>query len=701
MRYELTETTITIFIDNPKKDAPRKTVLLYSNTKLTRAYVDVICNSLIRRGQGTSLATQRCYLYGFLRPLLKYFAFSQSLQPTNSNEWQVFLLQFYHFQLSSKESGPASAKSRLFSWISVVKVVFEFWVADGIIPCDVVVPSFKLKKIKSLAINQYTIGKSEIQPIPVMSAPQKLLANVNFSKDEANFLEDIERECRGKINAIKDVCLSHWDNLIKDMQTGIYIAKKLSPRDIDQVIQSGQYRQLIKRCKPHYLGSPSHPEGYIWAVALCRLWLHSGKDRNCVAINTLKASEFFNSSIGDGIKYQSLSLLTSMPGDAFKQLTFCAQLYRFVGILSNIDIAAACCLLTIEHPEFTSEALQSAKLYDANGKSYLQLTDKPESSILSLDKPRAGERKSVVLTPLSYKLIKDIIEVTTPIRKILRVSGDKTWKYLFLGYGRGGRLAQIDGLTVCLTATTKTLSLVRLYPTLSDNGLTLGTLDYRRIRTTMGVLKWFETGSIKEMSKRLGNSKRVVLEHYLPSALLHAWNTRIIRRFQNTLIVLASHDEEFLLDVTDFSSIADLQHFIAQIILEYPGNSSPVAAEVKSRLCTTDTTTNIHYTDVLNIRLSAKSLGYLYAFSDLAVKTLNPDKLCCVDTQSQLAPIRFVELARMIRHACENEQTKTYLSELLDLPKLRLMNQHAIAYQASIASHIHNLSIKQQWGVNE
>ncbi len=199
----------------------------------------------------------------------------------------------------------------------------------------------------------------------------------------------------------------------------------------------------------------------------------------------------------------------------------------------------------------------------------------------------------------------------------------------------------------------------------------------------------------------MGNSYRVVIEHYLPPALLHAWNTRIIRRFQNTLIVLAACTEDYLLDVTDFSTMADLQHFIAQLIFDYPSRTSPLAEEVQVRLgglLPDQQSDNKLLPGVLNVRLSATGLSYLYAFSDLAVRTLKSDELHRVDVQSKLAPVQFVDLAKLLRHACENNEIRAELSELLDLPQLRQIHEQALVKQPVVDEKISKLVIYSHWG---
>ena len=219
----------------------------------------------------------------------------------------------------------------------------------------------------------------------------------------------------------------------------------------------------------------------------------------------------------------------------------------------------------------------------------------------------------------------------------------------------------------------------------------------------MGVIRWFETGSILEMSRRLGNTRKVVLEHYLPPSLLHAWNTRIIRRFQNTLIVLAAHDEPYLLEVTDFSNIADLQHFISQLVMDYPTKTSPLAEEVHKRFGSEQkrkTASSKQIPGLLNIRLSPSSLGFLYSFSDLALRTMTPDALDKVDVLNGLAPRRFTDMATLLRHAAESESIHASLRESLDIQLLKQVHGEALAIKVGLDAKFAKLAIKHSWTEN-
>lgn len=705
MRYEIFDSVLVFYLDEPRREEPSKSTFSIEGIASPKEILTPLLDSFCRYCVGKLYKSQRVNLSAFIRPLLRYSQVHRGAWPSTSNEWQIFLLTFFQFYLTSEAWSQATPSGRIDSWRMTVCTALRYLRDDDVLPYDVVIPIFGEKRIKSVAADQAMLGEGPIKTVHANKETQKLLVNIDFSLPDADYLNTIEASCRKRIGLIKEVCLSHWDALMHDGVQGKKWADEISDADIERAIDSGVYKDRPqKKWGGAYspLASPAHPRGHAWALALMRYLLTRGVRADCVSIETLRASPFFPTRILKGQRYNVLRMHTALQFEKYDELPSLTQLCRFARILSPLDAAVACCLLIIEHPEFTSESLQDAKLINTKGKSYLLVTDNRESTLFSIDKPRAGARKTVVLSQLSQRIIKNIIEWTAPVRDVLRRSNDKGWRYLFLGLKKAGLLGSIAPLARVLNCSEKTPSLTRLYPVLVENGLTAGQFDYRRIRNTMGVLRWFETGSIHEMSRRMGNSYRVVIEHYLPPALLHAWNTRIVRRFQNTLIILAAHDEDYLLEVTDFSTVSDLQYFIAQLIVDYSGNRSPLSKEVHERLNKGEFAKpqpdSAAPLGLLNIRLSANSLSYLYAFSELVLGKLTQEELHRVDTLSRLAPIQFVDLTRLIRHACENEETRAELSELLDLPRLRRVHELAVANQPTIRNRIFELAVRHHWG---
>jgi len=712
MRYGIDGEVVRFFLDNPKREAESFRTASFAGTCLTAQQITPMLDAIVRKNRGMSLSSQ-IGSARLLRTVFAWFKASGSPWPTTSQDWNVFPLRFFQFYLTDSNFSQAKTSTRISEWSTKIIGSLTHLKDEEVIPLDVVIPTINKKKIRSLAKDQPLLGQKGKRISAHTEQAQKLLIDVSFGMTDADYLDSVEKQCRHLVGVIKDVCLTHWTGLMKDAEVGRQLAARMTDEDIEQAMVEGRNGEMLLpslMIAPKFIkyASPSHPQGIHWGLALVRHTLKAGSDIHCVSSDALRRSPFFPTAIfKDREKrksYAALDSLRSMTPEQWQQLPSHTRFYRFAGLLSAVDAAAACCLLTIEHPQFTSESLQNAVLLNVRGKPRLLLTDNKERSILNVDKPRAGKLKSAALSELAQKIVLDIVRSTAPVRDVLKRAGDKTWRYLFLGVAMRknarGVLAVVDAGTEPLTSTGGTISLAKLYPALEQNGLGVGSFDYRRLRNTMGIIRWFETGSILEMSRKLGNTRKVALENYLPPALLHAWNTRIIRRFQNTLIVLAAHDEPYLLEVTDFSNMADLQHFIAQLLLDYPAKTSPLGDEVQRRLGSAsqdESVAAISTPGFLNVRLSPKSLAYLYAYRDLAQRTLSEAELDKVDALSGLAPRQFTDMATLLKHAAENKAIHPSLRDCLDVATLTACHAQALAMQVDLDARFAKLALKRNW----
>jgi len=708
MRYEIDGEVVTFYLDNPKRDNPDTRRVSFEGAGLTPAQVIPMLEATVDWRRGKSLDTQNTATSMLADFFAGFRAFGEPW-PTHSQNWTLFVLHFFQWFFTNTESGSRTG-TRAKTWSSIFVPWLGYLKDAEIIPLDVVIPCVHIKKLASLDGGvKHLLGQGRrCITDPAVSA-QKLLVDVSFGMTDTDYLDTIEEQCRHLVGVIKKVCLQHWWGAMQDAETGRKLASQVSDDMIDRALAEERYGEMLKSSRGQFIkyASPSHPQGIAWALAWARHSLKRGNSRDCVSASTMRQSPLFNARPFTGARdnnYSILDGLTVLTTEQWGNFVGPARFYRFAGLLCGLDAAAACALLTIEHPQFSSESLQDAMLLNVRGKSRLLVTDHDERSILMIDKPRAGRLKSAALSELAQEIVQDIIRATAPVREVLKRSGDKRWRYLFLGALNDHRTSRVGILSVLnvrpslLNGTSTVISLSRLYPLLTQNNLQSGTLDFRRLRNTLGVLKWFETGSILEMSRTLGNTRKVALKHYLPAALLHAWNTRIIRRFQNTLIVLAAHDEPYLLDVTDFSDLADLQHFIAQLILDYPANTSPLADEVHRRLRgASPSATPASAPSLLNVRLSPKSLAYLYAFHDLALKTLSTVQQDKVDTLSGLSPRQFIDMAKLLMHAAENTELHPALRDSLDVTQLIENHDRALALKGEIDMQFSKLTLKRKW----
>ncbi|SMF13765.1 hypothetical protein SAMN02745746_01503 [Pseudogulbenkiania subflava DSM 22618] len=709
MRYEIDGEVVTFYLDNPKRDNPNIRRASFAGTGLTPAQITPMLDATVDSRHGYSLSTQA----SATKVVVVFFAGFRATGvswPTHSQEWAIFVLHFFQWYFTNSESS-SRTDIRSTVWSSILVPWLDCLKDAEIIPLDVVIPRVQTKKLARLeGGGKQLLGQGQQRVTDPAISAQKLLVDVSFGMTDTDYLDALEERCRHLVGVIKEVCLLHWRGAMQDAETGRKLAAQVSDDMIDRALAEERYGEVLKSSRGQLTkyASPAHPQGIAWALAWVRHSLKRGNTRNCVSTPTMRRSPFFNTQVFHGIKYKYSVLegLTILTTEQWENFSGPARLYRFAGLLSGLDAAAACAILTIEHPQFTSESLQNAMLLNVRGKPRLLVTDNTERAILVIDKPRAGKLKSAALSELAQEIVQDIIRTTAPVREVLKRAGDKRWRYLFLGalndYGRSrvGILSVLNVRTALLHGAGTMISLPRLYPLLTQNKLMSGAFDFRRLRNTLGVLKWFETGSILEMSRTLGNTRKVALNNYLPAALLHAWNTRIIRRFQNTLIVLAAHDEPYLLEVADFSSLADLQHFIAQLILDYPPNTSPLADEVQRRLKGTSpspSATPPSAPGFLNVRLSPKSLAYLYAFRDLALKTLSTEQQNKVDALSGLSPRQFIDMAKLLTHAAENTKLHPALRDSLDVTQLIETHGRALALKGEIDMQFSKLTLKRKW----
>lgn len=81
-------------------------------------------------------------------------------------------------------------------------------------------------------------------------------------------------------------------------------------------------------------------------------------------------------------------------------------------------------------------------------------------------------------------------------------------------------------------------------------------------------MKWFETlGDASQASVVLGNSTKMTMDCYMPKPIQFLMNVRMIKRFQNLIICAATAGKEYMLEATDFSTLGELQEFLADMLL--------------------------------------------------------------------------------------------------------------------------------------
>ncbi len=672
MKYSILNNVITFTIGEIHK--PKYRYVSIVNLNVDIQLINHICASICRNGQGKSVHTQGQYIQNHAKALIYFFIHKGIGNPTCSSDWQSIILEFLNFYISPNNFSNAALSTKIEIWHTRITAFLNVLIDDGVIPIGVIIPNIKLKNESSKNTFKQTLKNTLPQETATLD---KLIIDRNFALDDEMFLEKIEVRLRQQILILKTVCLEHWEAIVADNNLAKKYTEERKYDDINELFD--QLDETIPPQKKYnFIGSSEGHEGYIWTILIIRKLLQISSNTDSISTKSLANHRFFRKRPLSLKQSSQLESISSLNKCAFNVLDSVGVFHHFCGVLSGADVAAICTLLTIDHPKFTPMSLQNARLVGVKGKMHLITTDDNEVGIFSIDKPRATIRKNAVLTPLSQKIILSVINITQPIRSILKKNHDPDWRYLFLGKQIGGKVGKMkvptsDGLTC-----SKSRSLIRMYPELEKAGLTRGVLSLRKVRNTMGVLKWFETGSIQEMSKCLGNSKRVVLEHYIPSFLIEEWNTRIIRRFQNTLIILACKDEGFLLDVTDFTTMDELINFTSQLVIEYKKGTSPIANLIHNFSSKLSDKKVKNETAVLNINLSSHGIAYLYAFHEFTLKSISQIEKINQSSAITESAKALINLSSFIKHACETNAISPALRDIIDYESLLLVHKKAL-----------------------
>lgn len=233
------------------------------------------------------------------------------------------------------------------------------------------------------------------------------------------------------------------------------------------------------------------------------------------------------------------------------------------------------CLLVSEHPKITTRFLIKLELYNPQGvTSGFLATDKGYQLIGFKDRRGASlSEMKVDLTDDSARWIKEVIEITQPLRDELRKKNDDRWRYLFLDCGEAFTNPGETTRPWSPSALKKHPKLrARLehqfapHIQLRDQALVdfISRVSLSRLRASCGVAVYLKTKDVKEMAKALGHAKysAQLLAHYLPQSLLAFFQSRWVRIFQKGMIVLAMEKSPYILKATSFESMDELHRFL-------------------------------------------------------------------------------------------------------------------------------------------
>lgn len=580
----------------------------------------IISEAVVRRASRLSTESYGGYVHALSRTFRHIDRSGQKFPPTN---WDVFLYE--HFSSHIVDTS-ITYPVRIAEWHKI-KDIYNELQRRGFIPANSLIPTASLQGgCHDSAAHPIGYGKENLK-IPTSVGellPKWKLSEHDLELDDDAYISKLREKIKTSANAVVDACSDYWNAMRKCHQIGRDLIDKISDEEIEKVLKSNNFMR-----DGLHIAHPSQPLGINWFLAVLKHYLKKTNVLTAISSDQLMEIPFFRPIIYVNStrrlwlhKIREIAGNTKAPGQ-----TVAETLSRLLGLLSPRDCAAACCILISENPSFPPYSLISANLYTQAGKFYLRARSGEKRLIFSVDKPRAGKRKTSQLPPLSAQIVADIIECTEIPRAVLKRQGKSSWRKLFLtanksqisfpGRAVGKIMAFNKGVTL-YSALKKSL----IPAGVEDRDFNLSTL-----RTNQGILVFLEFGSLRKVADTLNNSVQVVRSRYIPPWLIIRWATRAIRRMQQKLIVVATEGSPWQLDATDFQSADALRTFISKMLREIK-NGDAFSEIIKKRLGKYATSENSLPTPLadkeLLIGIDDKTIAALYTYVDIYPEPITP-----------------------------------------------------------------------------
>jgi hypothetical protein len=254
-----------------------------------------------------------------------------------------------------------------------------------------------------------------------------------------------------------------------------------------------------------------------------------------------------------------------------------------LGLPSTGSLLPHLILLVAQHPSITPSFLENLELYDKDAKR-VGFTKTDIGYVLNGHKYRKGPLKAqqiVTLTAETATIVLQIISITNPLRKYLRIKGDDNWRYLLLTSGKAfGYPKRIQRIATDTSQQERVEALARGLAAKNNADFSemlsfAHRISLPAIRASVGVITYIESKNLRKMANALGHHKYSpkLLARYLPPAILDFFQERWIRIFQTGLIVEALKDSEYLIEASNFNNLKELDQFLKIHALKLPSNN--------------------------------------------------------------------------------------------------------------------------------
>jgi hypothetical protein len=610
---------------------------------------------LVHHYNSREIASQRSFLVSLRRFGTVAAKWRMLRLPVGGAEWQFFLNTLFTDWFAQTQ---LSLRTRISTWAGVLHWLKLLRDGEDLIPLDVEFPV--MQKDWNDWDDEYSAPLLGDAPLETASdSYQKVIMNISLARSDAEYLDEVRNTLSSRRRLLDDACQAWWEQIEAHFRYG------------QRLLMSVDWDILQPHLKePHYFrdwenrGSSNASGRTEKSLANLLALLHHGM-----------AGLFTATSFNETPYLPSLSTLAlpdSAPPIVSPGISVVERLHWMLGNLNNQDCCFAQVALTIHHPVLSGASFCDAKLTNRQGDLFLTLGEHEQS--VRVVKMRAHAIKESRLDACTTKLFTCILDMTKAHRDRLVGKKSPLANYLLL---------VADGTKV-LRARLSMSKLLRP-PQEHHRQCWMGTyfpdagtlcrdtaVTLRKIRATEGVLEWLRTGSIAAATARLGNSKHVLIEHYIPRALSVVWYARQVRRYQNLHLAAATPDDISLTDVLDFASLDEIHAFIRGAFGAEIFATSPLGKILREKSTDKDRSKNRPLFRDLVLPVSTGTLSVLYLYQECALEVgFSNQRVRQTLRQEDIQPDDIIALAELARFRMPTDRDPR-MREAHDAALLRL-----------------------------
>lgn len=614
LRYTYDENYISLHIPDPYSRKGVTVRKIKHDNSILASDVHLLATAWIHTVTGYPLTTTIAHTTS-LKSIINFLTLKKINLP-NDDGWQNFTCDYFEFFLTSEFSSTSTLKTRMNEW-SMCNSLLTTMKTLKTIPEKVLIPQSTLKGRAFKCgpdTKNYVVGEKITAPTEYAEADNGFFCvDLTYSLDSDNYFEKLSQEITKRLDLIQSGADAYWQKVKSYHQLGKELIgtidesefmHRLSTKDFLYTTSAGKIQHLIHS-----------KDGISWLLKFLQHSLSSENPLKISMKDIIESTFFMQLSLKKTSIYTIINgcIRTIKPNDELECISINEFLTKLLGLLNHRDCACLATILIHEHPELTSTAITNANISSSRGKTFLYPGNTKGRLILSVSKPRASKRINSVLTERAKKVLEDIIQLTALIRRRLKSNG-LAHRRLFLTstkYGSGAATNVVNIMNSSPQCVTLYEVLSRYVPLPFDKA----TFSLSRIRNSQGILTWLKNGSAEEMAVRLSNTPGVILRHYLPAWLVTKWNERTIRRYQQTLILLAAYKSPWLLDATEFRTKDELLAFVNSIVSSST-TGDPLGDLIQRRLGPLIGGKPINEKMELMMKLSADSLYSIFSCTE-------------------------------------------------------------------------------------